>query len=95
VNCSTPEPMSSVLPISSAPRDGTLIRFWCPSETAPIVAVAQLHRLVGLPRGRAAHPPRRNRLGADRGPGRRARRAYREGPAAGCPCRRPALVVGL
>ena len=29
--------MASRLPISTAPRDGTLIRFWCRSEVEPIV----------------------------------------------------------
>ena len=29
--------MSSRLPINTAPRDGTLIRFWCRSEAEPIV----------------------------------------------------------
>jgi hypothetical protein len=29
--------MASHLPINAAPRDGTLIRFWCRSEAAPII----------------------------------------------------------
>jgi hypothetical protein len=29
--------MASHLPINTAPRDGTLIRFWCRSEAAPII----------------------------------------------------------
>jgi hypothetical protein len=30
-------PYSDRLSISAAPRDGTLIRFWCRSEAAPVV----------------------------------------------------------
>jgi hypothetical protein len=29
--------MASHLPINTAPRDGTLIRFWCRSEAVPII----------------------------------------------------------
>ena len=52
--------------------------------SVPVVRVPPLHRLVCLPRGRAADPPRRNRMVADRGPGRGEGHPAGKGPAGRC-----------
>jgi hypothetical protein len=78
--------MASHLPLNTAPRDGTLIRFWCRSEAEPIIwlLVPRLHRLGVLHGRRAADPPRRDRLGADRRPGYGEGRTAREAQASHC-----------